>query len=112
MCCVFLPPQLQAWCLLSLYGMQSPLIAAAPGSSAFPSASYAPASLPQIVGIVMSGGRLEVPEPHAVAGRGSGAPFEGLGRYVQLMERCWAQEPEERPAFDAVCSELRWAEVG
>ena len=110
--CVLLPPQLQEWCLLSSGGMHSPLTAAAPRSSAFISASCAPASPPQIVGIVMSGGRLEVPEPHAVAGRGSGAPFEGLDRYVQLMQRCWAQEPEERPAFDAICSQLRWAEVG
>ena len=27
---------------------------------------------------------------------------------AQLMQRCWAQEPEERPSFDAVAAQLRW----
>lgn len=27
--------------------------------------------------------------------------------YVSLIQRCWAQQPNDRPTFDAVASELR-----
>jgi hypothetical protein len=37
------------------------------------------------------------------------APLAGLEAYVALLQRCWAQAPEERPDFQHVARELRWA---
>lgn len=33
----------------------------------------------------------------------------GLPAYAALMKRCWAQVPEQRPAFEEIVLELRWA---
>ena len=43
----------------------------------------------------------------ASSGEGAGG-FPGLGAYVALMRRCWAQAPEERPGFGEVIADLRW----
>lgn len=62
--------------------------------------------------MVLQGERLAVPPPEQLPGCGSGggAP-PGLGRYVSLMQRCWAS-PEERPTFDQMVPELRWGVGG
>jgi hypothetical protein len=33
----------------------------------------------------------------------------GLDAYIALLQRCWAQQPEQRPSFREVARELRWA---
>ena len=58
----------------------------------------------RIMLMVMKGDRLEVPPPAKLPGGG----FKGLPAYTALMERCWAQAPEDRPAsFAEVIAELR-----
>ena len=62
----------------------------------------------RIMTMVMEGKRLEVPPASALPGGG----FKGLPDYVKLMERCWAQAPEDRPAsFAEVIAELRKIKV-
>lgn len=56
-----------------------------------------------LVGHVMAGGRLEVPPATGADTRA----FSGLGGYVALMQRCWAQAPEARPSFDDVVVQLK-----
>lgn len=55
---------------------------------------------------VLDGGRLPLPAPEELPGP-EGAAFEGLGAYLQLLQACWAQAPEARPAFAAVVPRLR-----
>ena len=50
----------------------------------------------QVAGYLSSGKRL--PRPTAVI-----IPDE----LWSLMQRCWAKAPEERPTFDAICTELK-----
>lgn len=40
-----------------------------------------------------------------------GGGFEGLMRFMALLQRCWAQAPADRPAFPAIIQELRWASL-
>lgn len=58
----------------------------------------------QIAKMVIDGERLEVPLAVALPGGG----FEGLPDYVQLMQRCWAQDPVERPSSNEIITALRW----
>ncbi|PRW33836.1 Serine threonine- kinase CTR1 [Chlorella sorokiniana] len=60
----------------------------------------------QLVNHVLSGGRLEVPSREALPGPDTAA-FGGLEAYISLMQRCWAQEPGQRPAFQQIVLELR-----
>ena len=59
----------------------------------------------QIAKTVMSGGRLEIPSTSQLESRGGG--FASLGLYVDLIQQCWAQNPDERPGFAEVISRLR-----
>lgn len=61
----------------------------------------------QLVSHVVAGGRLDVPPRNALPGPDTAA-FAGLDDYISLMQRCWAQAPEERPGFQQVVVELRW----
>ncbi len=58
----------------------------------------------QVMRLVLNGGRPAIPGPEEVQGGG----FAGLGDYVALMQRCWAQEPQDRPGFGEVVRCLRW----
>ncbi len=62
----------------------------------------------QVVTTVAEGGRLPVPAPSDLPGPGS-ADFEGVVAYLALMQRCWAQRPQERPGFAEIITQLRWA---
>lgn len=55
--------------------------------------------------MVSGGERLAVPPREAVAGA-TPSP-ELFEAYVDLIRRCWAQRPEERPGFAAVIQDLR-----
>lgn len=59
-----------------------------------------------IVGQVTTGNRLVIPPPGELPGPESGS-WPQLGRYIELMNRCWAQEPSERPSFQEVMVALR-----
>ena len=63
----------------------------------------------QLVSHVMAGGRLDVPPPEALPGLDTAAFARsgGLDQYLGLMRRCWAQAPEERPAFQQIVPLLR-----
>jgi hypothetical protein len=56
--------------------------------------------------VVTEGGRLEVPDRSELPGPDT-MTFDGLETYVALMRRCWAQRPEDRPAFQEIISDLR-----
>lgn len=59
----------------------------------------------QLVFSVSKGERLPVPALEQVPGP---QPSEQLfDAYVALLQRCWAQLPEERPAFNDVITDLR-----
>lgn len=60
----------------------------------------------QLVGQVLNGGRLEVPAREELPGPDTPA-FGALDEYVRLMERCWAQAPQERPTFEDIVPQLR-----
>jgi len=60
----------------------------------------------QVVTLVTEGGRLEVPSRHDLPGPDT-IDFEGLDTYVALMRRCWAHNPNDRPCFQEIISELR-----
>lgn len=59
-----------------------------------------------VVSAINAGGRPPIPSPQDLPGPQSGE-WPQLERYVELMQRCWAQAPEERPTFDEVIAELR-----
>ena len=59
-----------------------------------------------IVGQVSAGHRLPIPPPEALPGPDSGA-WPGLREYVALMNRCWAQEADERPSFEQIMKALQ-----
>ena len=56
---------------------------------------------PQIVRAVTTGQRPALPDPPP------GGNFPGAEGYVALMQECWSQEPEERPAFSTIAARLR-----
>lgn len=58
-----------------------------------------------IVSAINSGNRLAIPEASDLPGEDSGT-WPQLQRYIELMEQCWAQEPESRPSFEEVMKEL------
>lgn len=62
----------------------------------------------QLTRWILEGRRPEVPEPERLPGGGDGGLL-GLAAYLDLMQRCWAQDPAERPAFSDIVSELRQA---
>ena len=57
---------------------------------------------------VLAGGRPEVPPREALPGPDTAA-FAGLEDYVELMQRCWSQAPQDRPTFQHIVPALRWA---
>ena len=60
-------------------------------------AARSAAPLPQIVGHVIEGGRLPLPAPGETFGRGG--RFVGQDAYVDLIRRCWAQNPKVRASL-------------
>jgi hypothetical protein len=60
----------------------------------------------QVLGAVLRGDRLALPARDALPGEPAAA-CPGFDRYAVLMQRCWAQQPGERPTFAAVASELK-----
>jgi hypothetical protein len=54
----------------------------------------------------MRGDRLALPPAAALPGEVAAA-CPGRERYLQLMQRCWAQDPSQRPAFSQVVVELK-----
>jgi serine/threonine protein kinase len=59
-----------------------------------------------IVGCVSRGQRLNIPEASALPGPASGE-WSQLQLYTSLIERCWAQDPAERPTFEQIMNELQ-----
>lgn len=50
----------------------------------------------------------ERPEaPSEAPGALAGGAFPGFPAYCALMRRCWAEDPDARPPFEAVIAELR-----
>lgn len=60
----------------------------------------------QVSATVVEGGRPAIPSPEAVPG-GASSP-KGLPTFLQLIERCWAQNPQDRPSFVDIVGELMW----
>eukprot|EP00887_Chlorella_sp_A99_P002040 scaffold18.g2040.t1 len=54
---------------------------------------------------IMAGARLAVPARQELPGPDNFA-FQGLDAYLSLMQRCWAQEPQDRPSFQEVADQL------
>ena len=50
--------------------------------------------------------RPPIPAPADLPGPHSGA-WVGLERYTALMQRCWAEEPGQRPGFGEMVRELQ-----
>lgn len=65
------------------------------------------ASLAQLIKLITSGGRPPIPEPTKLPGSEAGGQFDGLDDYIALMQRCWAQTPEERPSFQEMVQLVR-----
>jgi hypothetical protein len=59
-----------------------------------------------IVSTIISGGRLPIPPVEDLPGPGA-AEFAGLEEYMALMNRCWAQDPRNRPGFKEIINDLR-----
>ena len=57
--------------------------------------------------LVGAGERPRIPPRGELPGPDTAA-FGGLDAYVALLQKCWAQDPQERPAFAAIAEELRW----
>lgn len=62
--------------------------------------------VPQIVSGLTRGQRPAVPDAAALPGPDS-TSFKGLSDYCGLMQRCWAQEPAQRPDFEEIVQCLR-----
>lgn len=67
-----------------------------------------------IINVGDKGGRPPIPDPSTGTARDGdtewriqGGPFPGYESYVDLMVRCWAQDPEKRPLFPEIISKLR-----
>lgn len=69
------------------------------------------ASVLQVARHILDGGRLPIPEQEQLPGPGgvfqNPGPAAGIGLYLGLMERCWAQRPEDRPTFPDIITSLR-----
>ncbi len=65
-------------------------------------------SMPQLVKYVVCGGRPLLPDRHALPGHDTPS-FANLDSYISLMEKCWAQDPKERPSFQEISNMLRCA---
>ncbi|EFN55433.1 hypothetical protein CHLNCDRAFT_31062 [Chlorella variabilis] len=59
-----------------------------------------------LVGKLMDGMRLKIPAKEELPGPDT-QRFAGLDDYVGLLQRCWAQDPAERPTFEDCIHELR-----
>ncbi|KAL4421962.1 hypothetical protein ABPG77_007904, partial [Micractinium sp. CCAP 211/92] len=59
-----------------------------------------------LVGKLMDGHRLAIPPRDQLPGPDT-ASFAGLDAYIALMQRCWAQNPADRPDFTEVIRLLR-----
>jgi hypothetical protein len=57
----------------------------------------------QVAGQLRSGGRLDIP----ACDEAPGPPLPTYDAYVTLMQRCWAEDPGQRPCFAEVIVELR-----
>jgi len=66
-----------------------------------------------IVSTIQKGGRLPIPDLATLQSRwGPGSSsFAKLDDYVALMQRCWAQDPGQRPAFAQVIHDLRYVDI-
>ena len=62
----------------------------------------------QVTKSVIEGQRLPFPPPEQLPG----GTFEGLEGYCALIERCWAQDPAQRPTFAAIVNDLRCVRSG
>lgn len=69
------------------------------------------ASALQVARHILDGGRLPIPELEQLPGPGgefqAPGPAGGIGLYLGLMERCWAQRPDNRPTFPNIIASLR-----
>ena len=72
-----------------------------------PKGVFAPLPAAQIMGQIMSGHRPPLPDPSAFGQLPGPGPFPGLPAWIELMQRCWAQDSAQRPDFAAVISQLR-----
>ncbi len=60
--------------------------------------------------IVGNGGRLTIPSRWDLPGLDT-KQFTGLDEYIDLMQRCWAQNPYDRPGFSEIIPELKRMEA-
>lgn len=58
--------------------------------------------------LVLDGGRLEIPSRERLPGADT-PTFHGLDDYIALMTTCWAGNPDDRPTFEQIVAQLRWA---
>ena len=56
-----------------------------------------------IISAVTSGNRLPVPSPDSVPA----GPLSCFDKYVELMQQCCVEKPEDRPATEEVVQRLR-----
>lgn len=60
----------------------------------------------RVAGYVLDGGRPVVPPLDELPGPDT-AQFAGMEAYIELMQECWAQQPEERPSFEQIVPRLK-----
>lgn len=60
-----------------------------------------------VVTAVVGGRRPEIPPPKELPG--NSADFPGLDAYIALINKCWAQDPADRPGFQEIINDLRCA---
>ena len=60
----------------------------------------------QLIKHVVAGGRPTVPPWLELPGCDALEPG-GLGEYVLLMKRCWAQRTDDRPSFQEIADAIR-----
>ena len=68
--------------------------------------SSGPLPLLQIIMCLSQGKRPPIPQPAELPGPGS-SDWQGLPAYHALMEECWSEDPEQRPAFVAIVDRLQ-----
>ena len=67
---------------------------------------WANANVWQLPQQIMVGLRPAIPPLETLPGPDA-KPFAGLGRYIELMQACWHQDPAARPSFAEVCDVLK-----